>query len=269
VADPLPVDPDRVRAVVTTAAEMAMTAFARAGAGLKVWDKLPGDPVSETDIAIDRFLREELCALLPDAGWLSEETADTAARLDQDPVWLVDPIDGTRDFVRGRTGWAISVALVAGGTPVLGILEAPARGESWLAIRGGGAYCNGAPLRTSDRTMLAGARVPADRLSTVDGDLVAIDKPNSIALRMALVARGDADLLATLHWGYEWDICAAALLAETAGATVSDALGQPLRFNKPHANAFGVLCAAPGIHAAAVERLRDRAEALLRAEGAG
>ena len=86
-----------------------------------------------------------------------------------------------------------------------------------------------------------------------------VAKPNSIALRIALVAAGEADLVATLKWGFEWDIAAAALIAEEAGATVSGALGQPLAFNTASGEAFGVLVTTPGLHAAAVERLRERA----------
>ena len=101
--------------------------------------------------------------------------------------------------------------------------------------------------------------MPADQLAPADADLVAVAKPNSIALRIAMVAAGEADLAATLRWGFEWDIAAAALIAAEAGATVSGALGQPLAFNSAGGRAFGVLVATPGIHAAAVERLRERA----------
>jgi myo-inositol-1(or 4)-monophosphatase len=118
-------------------------------------------------------------------------------------------------------------------------------------------------LRVSGRTTLAGARVPADQLPKVDSDLVAVAKPNSIALRIAMVASGEADLVATLRWGFEWDIAAAALIAAEAGATVSGALGQPLAFNTASGEAFGVLVATSGIHQAVVERIRARALAVV------
>jgi myo-inositol-1(or 4)-monophosphatase len=155
------------------------------------------------------------------------------------------------------------VALVEDRVPVLGVLAAPMRGELWTASRGQGSARNGARLRVSARAGLAGARVPADQLPAADRDLVAVAKPNSIALRIALVAAGEADLVATLKWGFEWDIAAAALIAEEAGATVTGALGQPLAFNTASGEAFGVLVATPGIHAAAVDRLRDRAMAVV------
>jgi myo-inositol-1(or 4)-monophosphatase len=94
---------------------------------------------------------------------------------------------------------------------------------------------------------------------------VIVTKPNSIALRMALVADDRADLVATLRWGFEWDVAAAALIAIEAGARVTDAFGAPLAFNTPRAQAFGVIACAPGIHEAVVDRLHDRAVALTSA----
>jgi len=243
--------------------EAGRIAAARCGTAYKSWEKVPGHPVCDIDLEVDAFLRRELSALDPDAGWLSEETRDDSDRIERPRLWVVDPIDGTRDYLRDRPGWCVSVALVEDRVPVLGALSAPVRGELWTAARGEGAWRNGSPLRVSRRAELSGARVPADQLPGVDGDLVAVAKPNSIALRIALVAAGEADLLATLKWGFEWDIAAAALIAEEAGATVSGALGQPLAFNTASGEAFGVLVATPGIHAAAVERLRERAMAVV------
>ena len=232
------------------------------GNALEVWDKSPNNPVSAADIAVDNFLRRELGALLPSAGWLSEETADAPERLAGGLIWLVDPIDGTRDFIGGRSGWAVSVALISAGRPLLGMLDAPARGEFWHAEAGQGSWRNGERLVASQRDALPGARVPADGLAAVDADLVLVDKPNSIALRIAMVAADEADLLATLRWGWEWDIGAAALIAREAGAAVTDAFGQPLNYNKPDPRAFGVLVTSPAIHPAAVDRLAERATRL-------
>jgi myo-inositol-1(or 4)-monophosphatase len=246
-------------AVSAAAREAGQVAMARWRGEFAHWDKVPGEIVSELDLELDALLIERLGGIDPEAGWLSEETADSAERLLVPRVWVVDPIDGTRDFVRGRRGWAVSVALVEGGRVIAGVLDAPARGEHWAAALGEGATLNGSLLRASDRATLSGARVPADILPKGDLDLVMVEKPNSIALRMAMVARGDADLLAAMRWGHEWDIAAAALIAEEAGATVTDALGRKLRFNSTKGEMFGVLACAPGIHAAAVERLASRA----------
>jgi myo-inositol-1(or 4)-monophosphatase len=248
----------QVSAVTRAVGAMAMNRWRGEFAS---WDKVPGHVVCEIDLAANEMLQAALCELDPEAGWLSEETADSAERLMRTRVWVVDPIDGTRDFVRGRPGWAVSVALVEGGRTVLGVLDAPARQEHWAAALGGGARRNGEAVSASTRSELPGARVPADALPRMDSDLVAVTKPNSIALRIAMVAAGEADLLAGIRWGNEWDIAAAALIAQEAGATVTDAHGRPLRFNSTKGEMFGVLASAPGIHTAAVARLAERARA--------
>lgn len=245
------------------AAEAGSIAARRSGSDYRRWEKVPGHPVCDIDLEVNAFLREHLTALEPDAGWLSEETLDASDRIERSRLWVVDPIDGTKDYLRGRSGWAVSVALVEERVPVIGVLAAPARGEHWTAARGQGAHRNGQLLRVSGRDELCGARVPADQLSGADADLVPVPKPNSIALRIALVAAGEADLVATLRWGFEWDIAAAALIASEAGAAVTGALGQPLAFNTASGEAFGVLVSTPAIHAAAVERLRERALAIV------
>jgi len=254
----------RLEAVAAAAAEAGQLAYKRLHDGFRRWEKVPGHPVCEVDLEVDALLFDRLKVIDPDAGWLSEETADDAARLGAERVWVVDPIDGTRDYLRGRPGWCISVALVERGQTILGVLDAPARGERWAARAGGGAVRDGAPLATSARTELSGARVPADTLPYVDRDLVAVPRPNSIALRIAMVAAAEVDLCASLRWGMEWDIAAAALIAEEAGACVSDASGAPIRYNKAGGEVFGILVSAPAIHQAAVGRLADRARAASR-----
>jgi myo-inositol-1(or 4)-monophosphatase len=210
------------------------------------------------------LLKERLSVIVPDAGWLSEETADDAARLQSSMIWLVDPIDGTRDYVRGRSGWCVSVALIADGIPLFAVMAAPATDQLWVAKAGEGVRCNDKRLTASQRAEFAGSRVPADDLPKLDRDLVTVTKPNSIAMRMTMVACDRADLVATLRWGHEWDIAAAHLVAQEAGARVSDALGGMIRYNKAEPKDFGLICCAPDIHAAAVERLSGRAEAILK-----
>lgn len=265
------IDRQRLEEIVRHAGRMALESWpGREGAvsgALDVWEKSPGSPVSAADMAVDTFLKMELSALLPAAGWLSEETADAPERLAGGLIWLVDPIDGTRDYIHGRPGWAVSVALVSAGRPLFGMLSAPARlpeqgGEFWHGEAGQGAWRNGQRLAASQRAQLSGARVPARITAPEDADLEPVHQPNSIALRMAMVAANEADLVATLRWGYEWDIGAAALIAREAGAAVTDAFGAPLNYNKPDPRAFGVLATSPGIHAAAVDRLAERARAL-------
>lgn len=258
------IDRDRLEALVREAGRIALASWPGDGHDCEVWDKGDDSPVSASDIAVDTFLKRELTALLPSAAWLSEETADNADRLDKQLVWLVDPIDGTRDYIRGRDGWAVSVALVNANRPLMAALFAPSRrrnegGEFWWGEAGRGSFRNGEKLVASARDELAGARVPAHTLPSEDADLMAVAQPNSIALRIAMVAAGDADLLATLRWGFEWDIAAAGLIAREAGAAITDAFGKPLGYNKRDPRAFGVLCTSPAIHPAAVTRLEERA----------
>ncbi|KLI65246.1 3'(2'),5'-bisphosphate nucleotidase CysQ [Aurantiacibacter marinus] len=258
------IDTMKLEQICREAGHMALGRWPGAGHALKSWEKTPGSPVCEADLEVDVFLKRELGHLLPAAGWLSEETADDAGRLDKSLIWLVDPIDGTRDFIRGRSGWAVSVSLISGGRPLLGTLVAPARGEVWSAVAGKGAWLNGERLAASRRKKFPAARVPADSLPREDSDLVMVEKPNSIALRVAMVADNRADLVATLRWGYEWDIGAAALIAREAGASVTDAFGNPLAYNKQDPRAFGLLACSPGIHTAGVERLAERATRIAR-----
>ncbi|MPT47001.1 MAG: 3'(2'),5'-bisphosphate nucleotidase CysQ [Sphingobium sp.] len=249
--------------IVTRAADHALTLWGGGSPKLRQWEKEPGQPVCEADIAVDTMLQRDLMALAPDAGWLSEETADDGKRLEAQRLWVVDPIDGTKDYIAGKPGWAVSVALVEQGKVVAGILAAPARNELWIAQAGRGAQRNGQPLRTGARQTLAGARVPTEKLPREDADMVMVPRPNSIALRMALVAADEADIVATARWGNEWDIAAAALIARESGACVTDALGKALLFNQPQASAFGILCCAPGIFDEALNRLSTRTKRIL------
>ena len=259
---------DDIAAAVGEAGALALHHW-RPGAApdAKVWEKSKGHPVCDADMAVDRLLHARLSAILPDAGWLSEETADNPERLAQRLLWCVDPIDGTRDYIRGRSGWCVSAALIADGLPYLAVISAPARQQLWVAKAGAGARCNGEILRASARSEFSGSRVPADELPHVDRDLTMVEKPNSIAMRMMMVACDRADLVASLGSGHEWDVAGAHLVVQEAGAMVTDARGGPLRYNKPNPVDFGLVCSAPAIHAAAVERLAARAAAARAAAG--
>ncbi len=225
----------------------------------KTWEKSPGQIVSDADIAVDRFLRQELEKLVPEAGWLSEETHIDHSGAGEELTWVVDPIDGTKDFVKGRTGWCVSVALVKNVAPIFGVLDAPAMQETWVAKAHERTEVNGISLRASGRTAYEGSRLPAENLPP-ELKMTAVPKPNSIALRMAMVASDRADVVASTRWGHEWDIAAAHVIATEAGARVSDALGNPLSYNGTHGKALGVICTAPGLFDEAVQRIRRYVE---------
>lgn len=239
-------------------------AYFKAGAATQAridW-KAGGSPVSEADYAVDAFLRDRLGALLPDAGWLSEETADNSDRMSREQVFIVDPIDGTRGFIKGDPRWAISIALVAKGRPRLAVLHLPALNETFTASAGGGAKLNGAPISASARTGLEGAAISGPPKILEDmarGGLAFAPQPRvpSLAYRLALVACGriEAGIASTNAW--DWDIAAADLIVAEAGGILTD-----LADCKPAYNAslpkHGVLGAAPAhLHGALIKALRD------------
>ncbi|WP_301950672.1 3'(2'),5'-bisphosphate nucleotidase CysQ [Sphingorhabdus sp. EL138] len=248
------VDFDEIIAIAREAGDLAMLQWQAGKSADKTWEKSPGQIVSEADIAVDRFLRERLEAQLPEAGWLSEETAEDQSLSGRDMAWVVDPIDGTKDFVKGKPGWCVSVALVQNGAPIFGVLNAPAMDEIWTAKAGSHTEVNGKLLKASQCSNYNGARLPVEELPD-HIDLTPVFKPNSIALRLAMVADDRADLVVSTRWGSEWDIAAAHVIAEEAGAIVTDAHGKELRYNGTHGQAFGVLCTSQGIHDAAVARV--------------
>ena len=248
------IDFDRVIAIAKEGGALAMQQWQLGKKADKTWEKSPGQIVSDADIAVDKFLRVELEKLVPEAGWLSEETHKDHSGAGDELTWVVDPIDGTKDFVKGKTGWCVSIALVQNDAPIFGVLDAPAMEETWVAKSGDRTEVNGKILTASQCDSYDGARLPAEQLPP-ELNLVAVPKPNSIALRMAMVADNRADLVASTRWGHEWDIAAADVIATEAGARVSDALGKRLSYNGTHGKALGVICTSAGLFDAAVKRI--------------
>ncbi len=240
-----------LREAVRGAGTIAMEAFGRHG---RTWEKAPGQVVTETDLAIDRHLHEALGALLPEAAWLSEESADDGRRLEAPSVWVVDPIDGTRSFAAGKPEFTVSVALVAGDRALLASLLNPATGEHFEAVAGRGATLNGRPLaveeppagRPARIVLSAGERrtrdfrsmLPAAELSTI----------GSLAYKTALVAAGRFDAYFSWRHSHDWDIAAARLVLEEAGGRASDREGAPLRLNRPSLRHAGLIAAPPELH---------------------
>lgn len=235
------------------------------GRAPRAWDKGDGaGPVSEADLAVDRFLRDSLTAARPDHGWLSEETADTADRLDRDRVFIVDPIDGTRAFLDGSRDFALSLALAEAGQVIAAVVHLPARGETYAASREGPALLNGGTLsvpagaRGGGRATVLTSRPSLDPAHWKEGRPPDLERHfrSSIAWRLCLVAQGRFDSMMTLRPAWEWDIAAGALIAERAGARVSDGAGREMRFNAPLPQAQGLVAARPPLHAEILDRLR-------------
>jgi myo-inositol-1(or 4)-monophosphatase len=245
-------------------------AFFRPGTATsaKISRKAGGSPVTEADYLVDRFLKRRLEFLMPEAGWLSEETEDTSARLSKDFVLVVDPIDGTREFMRGHAAWAIAIALVEQGRPLIGVVHAPALGETYVAVRGAGARLNDKAIEVSKLVALdAGARVAApvllaERLRAAGLQFALQPKFPSLALRFANVASGALDAGFASENAHDWDIAAADLILHEAGGRLAGLDGCEIVYNRSDTR-HGLLTAAPAqIHAevnAAVRSVDGRA----------
>jgi len=266
-ASPNALPADRLAAGLDTIVREA-GALARGFAddGARQWRKADRSIVTEADLAVDRLLRERLSALEPAAGWLSEETADTPARLEHRRVWIVDPIDGTRSFVEGIPDWVVSVALVEDGRTILGAVFNPTRGEMFAARRGGGATLNGAPLRVPAAASLEDARISGPRGIMDRLYRIGIDRGEwiyALAYRLVSVAAGRIDAAIASANASDWDVAAADLVLHEAGAALSTLAGEPPRYNLP-APVHGplVAAAAPLDEAlrAAVRRVTDAAD---------
>lgn len=227
------------------------------------WDKPDNaGPVTEADIAVNDLLISTLRGARPDYGWLSEETEDSADRLSQDTVFIVDPIDGTRSFVEGGRTWAISVAVARHGRITAAAIFLPLRDKMYGAGLGTGATLNGAPVRVAADAENAQAKVLAAR-PNLDarhwpGGVPTLDRHYrpSLAYRLSLVGEGRFDGMLTLRPSWEWDIAAGALIVSEAGGTITDRTGTPLQFNNPHPALNGVVAAGHTLHGELVEGLR-------------
>lgn len=220
-----------------------------------------GDELTEADEAVDRTLRE----ILPrhGEGWLSEETLDDATRLDFRRVWVVDPLDGTREFVQGIPEWCVSVGLVEDGRAVAGGIYSPSADHLILGSLETGVTLNGAPAGLTDQRALAGARVLASRSEVGRGEWERFANApfevvpcGSVAYKLGLVAVGLADATWTLVPKSEWDVAAGVALIEAAGGVCLHADGSRPTFNRREPK-------LPNLLAARVELLEEFMEGWL------
>ena len=228
----------------------------------RAWEKPDGSgPVTEADLAVNAMLRETLRSQRPDYGWLSEEDPDTTARLTTTRQFIIDPIDGTRAFMAGEETFAHSLAIAENGAVIAGVVYLPALDRLYTATSTGPALKDGTPIHASTQTEIEGATLlttpPNLAPEHWPGGVPAVKRSfrTSLAYRLCLVAEGRHDGMLTLRDAWEWDIAAGALIAQRAGATVTDRHNQALIFNTEHAKRPGVLAAAPGLHACLMARL--------------
>lgn len=235
------------------------------GGTYKRWDKGKGNPVTEADLAVDRFLSEHFRAARPSYGWLSEETEDDSTRLTADAVFVVDPIDGTIAFMKGRPHFTICAGVVSGGNPIAGAVYNPITHECFTAHIGGGAFFNGVPAKVSDRQTIESCRMLGDKAMfahqawsaspNVPWPSMVIETRNSIAYRMALVAAGQFDAMLALSAKHDWDLAAADIIVSEAGGVVSTHRGSTLRYNRETTLQPSVVAAGPVLHAKLMARV--------------
>jgi myo-inositol-1(or 4)-monophosphatase len=227
--------------------------------------KSGGDPVTEADLAIDAVLRDVLSG--PGEGWLSEETADSEERLAHDRVWIVDPLDGTKEFVSGIPEWCVSIGLVEGQRAVAGGIACPARGLVIVGALGEGVRVDGEATRARQREALEDAEVLASRSEVGRGEWAGFESApfrvramGSVALKLGLVAAGQADATWTLVPKHEWDVAAGAALVAAAGGEVWCLDGAAPRFNRPRPHLDGLFAAAAGLRAPIERYFASRSE---------
>ena len=212
--------------------------------------KADGDPVTAADTEADKVLRGILCA--ESEGWLSEETVDDVTRLEKKRVWIVDPLDGTREFVEGIDEWCISIGLFEGGEVVAAGICNPATDQLFLGSRQTGVTLNGREVRVSNKNDLRGAKILASRSEVkrrewdrfMDGPFTVIPC-GSVAYKLAQVSAGLADATFTLVPKNEWDIAAGVLLVEAAGGKVMDKDGGRLTFKRQETLVSGLVASGP------------------------
>ncbi len=211
-----------------------------------VHEKSKNNPVTSADLEANRIIRARILESFPADGWLSEEDQDNPERLRLSRVWVVDPIDGTKEFIEGVPQFAVSIAFVLDGRPQIAVVFNPAKQRFYKAAAGRGAFLNDAPIQVSARREIDGSLLLVSRSEPQKKFQVFVDRceirpVGSIAYRLAKVAGGDGDGTITFRNIHEWDICAGVLMVEEAGGKVVDGEGKPMRFNNQQPRHRGVI----------------------------
>ena len=224
--------------------------------GLKVGSKGHDNPVTQADLEADAALKKLLHDPFPAYGWLSEETVDNDDRLKCRRVWIVDPLDGTKEFITGVPEFAVAIALIEDGVPILGVTYNPIKREMYWGARGVGCYLNTRRVHVTRTRTLARATVLASRSETARGEWqsfhgkMKVSPTGSVAYKLAMVAAGKADATFTRSPKSEWDIASGAALVQAAGGTITDIRGRALRFNRRNVKLEGLIADNALLHAA-------------------
>ncbi len=196
------------------------------------------NPVTTADKEADEKIKEILLSNNSDYGWLSEETVDSKERLSKKYIWVVDPLDGTKEFIEGIPNFVVSIALVEDNKPILGVLYNPVTGEIFSAAKNCGSFLNGDPIACSTKSNLNQMVILNSRSETNRGlwnsytNIFKELKPiGSVAYKLGLTAAGKGDIFATLRPKNEWDICAGTCIINESGGKVIDLKGNDITFN--------------------------------------
>lgn len=217
----------------------------------EIWNKSNNSPVTDADIAVNTFLLTELMKARPGYGWLSEETKDDGSRREKSRVFVVDPIDGTRAFIKRKPHFVVSVGIIENGVSVAGALYNPLTGEAFDAHLGGGASLNGRTIKVTDSPDISGIRMIGYDFKFKALKVwppMTFEARNSMAYRIALVASGQAHSTVAFTPKCDWDLAAASLIASEAGAIITDRDGAPFLFDQDGVVKSGVICAGPQLH---------------------
>ena len=227
-----------------------------------VRNKAHDSPVTEADLEANQSIQTAIQGAFPDDGWLSEETRDSEARLSKSRVWIIDPLDGTKEFINHIPEFCVCIGLVEDGVPVLGVEYNPVREELFAGALGGGVTLNDEPVRVSSQRDLAAARILTSSSETDRGEWeefraeLRLELTGSVAYKLALIAAGMGDATFSLTPKNEWDICAGTALLTAAGGRITDRHGQPLRFNQRDTRLPGIIASNAELYVPIVELLR-------------
>jgi len=253
---------DELKIATEAAREAGQVLLRFYGGAYKVSEKSVDNPVTAADLEANEALKTKILGAFPGDGWLSEETADSDARLKQKRVWIIDPLDGTKEFISEIPEFVVCVALVEDGLPRVAVEYNPVRDELFTAAKGHGAFLNGTAIHVSKQVDLRQAHVLASRSEEARGEWDAyqekmhVELTGSVAYKFALVASGRFDATFTLTPKNEWDVCAGSLLVAEAGGMVTDPDGRAIRFNNPSTLLPGLVASNQLLHRSILNTVR-------------